>query len=471
MLTIFRINDPFRLLGVLLLLLAIRLPIIIGNFPLLIPELHWMVLGEYMAEGNQLYRDVWDFTGPLAGGVYWVIHQIVGRSPFIFHMLALFLVFYQASIFNWVLVQRDVFNEKTYIPALLYIIFMSLSFDFYTLSPPLMATTFLLLTAHKLFSLNDRYTSDSDIFKMGLYLGVASMLYLPSVLFFIMVFLGMAFFRVTSSRHLMLIIFGFALIVAGYAVYYLFTGSLIEFFSQYLLSIITYPQSIIHVPLLEMVWLCLIPAVILFFAISKTFSERGFVNFQTNCQQLMVIWLIPATLSVLFTPRLSTYQLVVFAPPLAFFMTHWLLLIKKRVFAELLFFIAGISILFICYNSLFNYIPQIKKMNYEGLLVAPSGLKASDQKILVLGDHLEHYAENQLGAPYLNWELSKRHFNDMDDYFNASAIHKNIIKDYPSIIIDTDGISQQLFNKLPVLAEKYRKSSTEKNVYYLIKKN
>lgn len=471
MLTLFRINDPFRLLGVLLLLLAIRLPIIIGNFPDLLPELHWMVLSESMANGNQLYQDVWDFSGPLASGVYWLIYEVVGRSPLVFHLLALFLVFYQAAIFNWVLVQRDVYNEKTYIPALLYAVFMSLSFDFFTLSPALMANTFLLLAAHKLFSLSDRQAADSEIFKMGLYLGIASMLYLPSVLFFIMVFLGLAFFRVTSSRHLLLIIFGFLLILSGYVVYYLFVGGVADFFQQYLLSIIAYPQSIVHVGLLDMAWLAIIPGIILLFSVSRTISERGFVNFQVNCQRLMIVWLIPAVLSLFFTTRLAPFQLVLLVPPLTFFMTHWVLIIKKRLFSELIFILSSVSILFICYNSLFNYIPQIKRMDYSGLLVGKSELAEENQKILVLGDRLSHFSNNYLASPYLNWELSKRHFDQLQDYQIASQVHENISKDYPALIVDESGKAKELFEQFPILADKYRKSTSNDKVYYLIKTN
>lgn len=471
MLTLFRINDPFRLLGVLLLLLAIRLPIIIGNFPAILPELHWMVLAESLSNGRQLYQDVWDFSGPLASGVYWTIYEVFGRSPLVLQLLAIALVFYQGAIFNWVLVQRDIFNEKTYIPALLYVIFMSLSFDFFTLSPVLMALTFLLLTAHKLFSLTDRKGADPEIFKMGLFLGIASMLYLPSVLFFIMVFLGLAFFRVTSARHLMLILFGFLLIVSGYTIYYLFTGSVSAFYQQYLLSLITYPQSIIHVELLEMAWLTIIPGILIFFGISRTLSERGFVNFQMNCQRLMLVWLIPAVLSLFFTPRLAPFQLIVLIPPVVFFVTHWLLLIRKRLVAELLFILSSLAVIFICYNSLFNYIPQIRKLDYEGLLVKASPIQEENQKVLVLGDAMEHFQQNYLVTPYLNWPLARRHFDHLDDYQNMSKVYDNISKDYPAIIIDEVQLATQLFDHFPILASKYKRSAKNEKLYYLVQVN
>ena len=45
-------------------------------------------------------------------------------------------------------------------------------------------------------------------------------------------------------------------------------------------------------------------------------------------------------------------------------MTHWLLIIKRKLLTELLFILTSIAILFICYNNLYNYIPQIKRLDY-----------------------------------------------------------------------------------------------------------
>ncbi len=84
MLTFFRVNDPYRIIGIFVLLLLLRLPYWISGDHLTLPELNWMLLGERLAEGNRLYSGVWDNTGPLSAGVYLMIEWIFDRSQWVY---------------------------------------------------------------------------------------------------------------------------------------------------------------------------------------------------------------------------------------------------------------------------------------------------------------------------------------------------------------------------------------------------
>ncbi len=85
MISFFRLNDPYRIIGIFILLLLIRLPALLGFVPLLQPELGWMLLGESLAEGRILYEGVWDNTGPFSAAVYWFMNLLFGRSQLAFY--------------------------------------------------------------------------------------------------------------------------------------------------------------------------------------------------------------------------------------------------------------------------------------------------------------------------------------------------------------------------------------------------
>lgn len=237
MLNLFRINDPFRLLLTLGILLLIRLPVILGEWNLLLPELHWQLLGESASANRIIYSSLWDFTGPFAVFTYQFIDFVFGRSVLVYHILSIVVVFYQATILNFALVKRGIYNESSYVPSVLYVVFMSLNFDFLTLSPALMSNSFLILALTRLFSLNDRRNFDQEIFMVGIYLGIASMLYLPSFTFLLIGTLGLATFKVTNARHFSLVLFGFGMVISILGVYFLFAGNLGGFFSQYIGSL------------------------------------------------------------------------------------------------------------------------------------------------------------------------------------------------------------------------------------------
>ena len=61
----FRINDPYRLVGVLIIMLIIYVPLFINSPGITIPELKSILIGERLNEGKSMYVAVVDNTAPL----------------------------------------------------------------------------------------------------------------------------------------------------------------------------------------------------------------------------------------------------------------------------------------------------------------------------------------------------------------------------------------------------------------------
>ena len=102
----------------------------------------------------------------------------------------------QAISLNFYFNASDIIREKGYVPAFFYVV-LSFSFlDFYTLSPALMSLTFLIPALGQLFYLMKTGSTESKILKVGVYAGLASLFYLPSItilLTFLLVFLRLQF--------------------------------------------------------------------------------------------------------------------------------------------------------------------------------------------------------------------------------------------------------------------------------------
>ena len=145
MLSFFRVNAPYQILSFIVVLMILQVPLYISSPDLLIPELQWMLVGEKMSQGFMLYRDVWDNLSPLSAAVYWGMDELFGRSPLAHRTVANLLILFQAIYFNYISSERQLFTERNYVPGVLYILFLNVSFDCSTLSPALMGTTFILL--------------------------------------------------------------------------------------------------------------------------------------------------------------------------------------------------------------------------------------------------------------------------------------------------------------------------------------
>ena len=186
MIGFFKINDPLRIGFAFVLLWLIRIPVFVFDFPMLKPELTWFLIGEKINDGWVMYKDLDANTGVFSSLVYAAANFVAGRSHFFLFIISSLLVFLQAIMFNISLNVNGMLKEKSFVPALIYIILSSLFVDFYTLSPPMMATTFLILALGVMFNQLKQSRLDSSFFMIGFHTGIATLFYSPAFLFVIL---------------------------------------------------------------------------------------------------------------------------------------------------------------------------------------------------------------------------------------------------------------------------------------------
>ncbi|MBC7921898.1 MAG: hypothetical protein H7Z75_12515 [Ferruginibacter sp.] len=466
MIGFFRNGSPLRLLFLLLLLLLIRLPVLTLGLPLLEPELNWMLVGERMRQGHFLYTGIWDSIGPLSAAVYWLIDWQFGRSQSTYQVVALLLTFLQVTLFNRLTIKNQLYPENTYLPGLFYVVLMNLCFDFHTLSPVLMATTFLLLALDKLFiQLNQRAVSDR-VFEAGFYLAVAALFHLPTGVFSLFALVSLLFFGSSDFRQYFLLIFGFSLPLALTGLIFYLMGNYEGFVRQFVLSLFTVDHQY-AVGWQAILLLFTLPVVFVFLGVSNVTGSMRYINYQKRCQQIMVVYLIFAGIFLILTPQLSPAQLIVAVPGVAFFATPYFLATEKRWLNEVVFGVFFVSSLFLHYAGLFPSLPTHSLLGLEALRVKPTTLRqpVAGKRVLVLGEGLAEYRLNTVATPYLNWQLAKKELLDLDDYQSLINIYRNFEGDLPDVIIDRQRMAKRLFARIPALAQRYRPGD-EPGVYW-----
>lgn len=470
MISFFRINDPYRLIFILFILTILRLPVFLGDMPLMIPELGWMVAGEKLATGSLLYVDLWDDLAPFSALVYWIIHELFGRSVFPYHILSFLLVFIQAFIFNTVLINTKTFNETTFFPALVYVLLMSLFMDFNTLSPVLMSITFLLFALHNIFHHIDNNSWVGNLLNTGLYIGVASLFYMPCLLFIFPVIISYILFTGTVLRRYFLFLYGVFIPYLFVGMYFYWNNALDDFYSNYIyVNIFTPGRKFIG--LTDFLAIATLPTVYLIFSFFKLFEATRYTSIQVRYQQIIFFMLITASVSWVFVNKRLPYQLIIFVPFAAFFLSHYFLLMQRKIFAESLFFILLIYISITSLGSVYQTIVP-SYINYGSLLVQEGTYDelVKNKKILVLGDDLNYYKNASLATPYLNWNLAKFHFDNPFYYDNLTSIYTNFEKDLPEVIIDENGAFKNASSAIPSIQDLYIENDDSK-IFILKKKS
>lgn len=199
-----------------------------------------------------------------------------------------------------------------------------------------------------------------------------------------------------------------------------------------------------------------VPLAYFVFSIFMVNREARFTKYQSQLMQVMFLWLLFSVIQVFVARQVSPASLVTFIPPLTYFISHYLLLIRRRWRAEIMLWLFLIGLLSMNYLTKAN---RIQSVNYSNLFPTRGEYDNAikDKKVMVLTPGWSLYGQNALGGIFLNWELSKNIFENLDKYKNVETVASSFEIEEPEIIVDEQNYMQQVMERIPELKKKYRK--------------
>jgi hypothetical protein len=428
------------------------------NVPMLQPELIWMLAGERLADGYHMYKDVVDDTGPLSSGMYWIIHLIFGKNLAAFRVLAALVILFQVTYINSLFIKYKSFEENTYLPAAIMVVLFHLSFDFLTLSPALMGSTFILLALGQLFSQTVLQEEGSDsVLLVGVFGGIAACFHFPLVVFLpFLVVSGIIVSGFTFNQFVLALV-GYFLPIILCGLYYFWIDALPQFIFEYFLAT-RIVEAYQHVRLEDTIFLFALPVSL---ALIGYFVGLWFKQITVNQQkqrQLIFIFLFFAVGSVFLTNRRTPYQLIILLPVLTYFINQIFIYLTQKKVLQLFVFIFFLGVPIVGYSWYVN-LNNSGKFDSYAIVYQEKHQIAYGKKILVLGDDIAYYKEASLGTPYLNTKLSNRILKDFDDFAAMAAVYQQFFSEKPEVIFDQEGVFARLIERVPLLDDLYQKES------------
>lgn len=464
MLRFFKINDPYRLVAVLLFTGLLSIPLFVSPEDITIQQLKNFVLGEAITDGKTMYVQVFDQTPILYAWILGCLDFVFGRSIVASKVVSLLIIFFQASYFSMVLIKNKVYSENNYLPALIFVVISFFSFDMNWVTPELLGAGFLLLAIDNLFKEVEFKTQrDETILNLGLWIGLASLIIFSYSIFLIGTLLILiAFTRLTLRRGLVLV-FGFLLPHALIILPYYFWGHL-----PFLISNFYAPNFSLHTDsLMSMASIFKLGSLVIAYLLSSWFilnREARFTKYQSQILQVMFLWLVLACVEIIFTRERTPHSFITLLPPLTYFVTHYLLLIRRRWIGEMMlwtFTIAVPLIALLARNGTFSSIdyskleiPELKKNHVF-----------KEKKVLILSDEIAVYQNNKMASYFLNWNLSKDVFDHPEYFENVIWVSDSFDEDLPQVIIDPQDRMKKFFERLPNYKKRYKR---EGDLYKLI---
>ena len=453
----FRINDPYRLIAVFILAFIIRIIYFFLDLPITTVELKWLLLGERLGDGFSMYRDAYDYTGPLSAAVYGLLDIVFGRSIVMHQLLATLLLATNASIFNIMLIRNRAYEENNYLPALFFVLLGFVIPDFVSLSPQLMASFFIILTLNNVFRRINNQVEDNLFLNSGIYLGLAGLFYFPAILFVLLFLIALLLFSSAILRRIVLYLYGFSIpfiLVFGY--YFWYDSGI--FFVRMILTGIT-GEAVRYIEF-QGFWII---AGFMGFWLLLGFYGSFFLSRQNNYEfrilQVMLLFVVTSTGIIFLDRELSVTQFVFFLPPISYFLTYYAISIKKRFWKIVMpgcIVIGLISGPFVFRNYFSSFLKTIDTT------VKPIGEK---ERLMLCGDELSYYLHHKIASPFIDPYISKRQDDRLDFYGQAEDVFFSISGNYPDIIKDDWNIMDQYFEVFPEIKNNYRK---EDSVYVRI---
>jgi len=414
-----------------------------------------MVLGERLSEGYLLYVDVIDDTGPLSAGVFSGIHLLFGRSPMAYILLGKVFVLFQVYYWNSTLIKYRVFDENTYLPAIVLAALFHFSFDLMYLSPTLLGSTFLLLAFGQLFShtVLQKESSESTLL-IGIYGGLAAGFHWNFVFFLpFIAFTGLAISGFTI-RQLFLSIMGFLLPILLIFVFYFWKDGLQQAIQIWPI-VFNYP---IYGYQPSLSWLVPGAFPLLLALIGYTISSffRGATINQQKQRQLIVIWLLFSAGLFFFEKNNATYQLVVFLPALSYFISQFFLKFNWTFLIRPAFF--GLVLVMPILASFYWTTRTAVDTTYFVVATAETSLPQKTG-VMVLEDDPSPYLTNSLGGPFLNYNMSLSYLKQEKTLPQKAQVFQMIRRQLPKKVLDKEGHFKDLLEELPALKELYSESN------------
>jgi hypothetical protein len=463
--------DPFRLLAVALIALLARF-YWFSEDAILIPSMQWLSIGEMMSDQKVLYKDIWTSLEPFSAGTYYLIDLIFGKSTTALRVLSLFLCIIQAFLFNFYVSQTNIYDQKTTYPAFFYVLFCSINYDFFSLSPVQLGLTFMLPVMYFLFKDVRMGEKSKNHFFAGASLGVASLFYLPFACFIIFVIYSFAVFSSFDFKRFFQLLSAFAFPWLMVFSYYYLNGSLNEVISNLIQStFFSRPQY--YVDFYSIVKVGLPSAALSIVAFFFTISKSKFLNFQYSSMKIMVMWFVNGLVAFLIMNEWGYFNLYIMVPVFTFFTVFLFLEIDRWWIKEGLVWIIIVSfaVLHIYYRSVDG---DKLRAGTSAMLINKNAEARFDgnvidgKTILILGQNPVALIHNKQATLYASWNLSLRHFGDLTNYNNISSIYTNVLETKPQYIFDEAGLMPRLIERIPELAIHYE-PSYDKKTYKLIK--
>jgi Family of unknown function (DUF6427) len=148
-----------------------------------------------------------------------VINTIGASFSPIYGLVTFSLLLFQALQINKICIEQKLHKQNNYLTGMSYLLITSLFPEWFSLSAPLVVNTLILVAFGKICTLYYNSNPKTNLFNIGLIIGIASFISFPSILFLILAIVGIFIARPFNIKEWIIVFIGITVplyLFAGY---------------------------------------------------------------------------------------------------------------------------------------------------------------------------------------------------------------------------------------------------------------
>ena len=279
--------------------------------------------------------------------LYGLLKLAIGNN----HFLGVVFSFSMVSLMAFLLVNFNTtgffINERTFLPALIYILFSGLFPKYQLLNPVLPASLFLMLAIIRIMDGYRKPGTAYNFFDAGILISTGSLFYANLIWFGLLVIIGIALLRTGNLREIAISILGLLTpYLSAFGLYYVIGKDLEALLSLVENNLLGRSEGYVFTRLtvVAMIFngLIILISIIYLLMLMNTKKIKSRKTFS------LLIWVFLISLGVYFVlPSVSVEIVWLTGIPVSYFLTHYFVFVKKKLVPEIFFSVFFVLILLI----------------------------------------------------------------------------------------------------------------------------
>jgi hypothetical protein len=274
-------------------------------------------------------------TNPMP--LYALLKHLVGKSAIAGTMISFLLVLFMSILLVHFNTTVFFINERTFLPAIIYVLFSAIFPYYQVLNPVLPASILLMLAIIRIMQAYRKNGTAFNFFDAAILIGIASLFYANLIWFGLLAFIGIAILRTGNIKELILAILGLCTpMIITIGIYYVAGKDLVNLASVAIFNLFgkqgNYYFSRVTITGLVIIGIFILTSLFYLFSVMNSKKIKSRKTFT------LLEWTFVICMTLYFAlPSTSVELIFLTAIPLSYFLAHYLVFNKNKYLTEFFF--------------------------------------------------------------------------------------------------------------------------------------